>query len=155
MNDRNRSGQVDDLAVFFLGPPPRRRGMTGALWVLLGSALGGMGRYALSGFVARRIGEVFPWGTLLVNISGGFVIGIAAAAVAPGGVDAGDPTVRQLVMTGLCGGYTTFSSFSLNTLNLARAGDRLRAFANIVGSVVLCFLAVWAGYALGTLLPGG
>jgi fluoride exporter len=131
------------------------RGMTGSLWVLLGSALGGMGRYALSGFVARRIGEIFPWGTLLVNISGAFVIGVAAAMVAPGGVWPGDPTVRQLVMTGLCGGYTTFSSFTLQTLNLTRAGERGRALANIVGSVALCLIAVWAGYALGRQLSGG
>ncbi len=155
MNDRSKIRQVHDHAVLLREIPPGRRGVTGSLWVLLGSALGGMGRYALSGFIARRIGEVFPWGTLLVNISGAFVIGIAAGAVAPGGALPGDPTVRQLVMTGLCGGFTTFSSFSLNTLNLARAGDRGRALANIVASVALCFLAVWAGYALGTLLPGG
>jgi fluoride exporter len=129
--------------------------VTGALWVLFGSALGGMGRYALSGFVARRIGEIFPWGTLLVNISGGFVIGLTAAAVAPGGPFPGDPTLRQLVMVGLCGGYTTFSSFSLQTLNLARGGDWRRALGNVAGSIVLCFLAAWAGYALGATLFGG
>lgn len=129
--------------------------MTGPFWVLLGSALGGMGRYALSGFIARRIGEVFPWGTLLVNISGAFVIGLAGATVAPGGALPGDPTVRQLVMTGLCGGYTTFSSFSLQTLSLARNGDRTRALGNIAASVALCFIAVWAGFALGTIIFGG
>jgi CrcB protein len=147
--------QPDDFAVFFPTVPRRGHGVTGSLWVLLGSALGGMGRYALSGFIARRIGEIFPWGTLLVNISGGFVIGLAAAAVAPGAAVPGDPTVRQLVMTGLCGGYTTFSSFTLQTLSLARGGDRGRALANIVGSVGLCLIAVWAGYALGATLFGG
>jgi len=129
--------------------------VSGALWVLLGSALGGMARYAVSGAVARRIGETFPWGTLLVNISGGFVIGIAAAEIAAGGALPGDLTVRQLVMVGLCGGYTTFSSFSLQTLNLARDGEWTRALANILGSVALCFAAAWAGYALGTFIPGG
>ncbi len=125
------------------------------LWVVLGSALGGMARYALSGFIARRIGEIFPWGTLLVNISGSFVIGIAAAVIAPGGPLPGDLTVRQLVMIGMCGGYTTFSSFSLQTLTLAREGDWRRALGNIVGSVALCIIAVWAGFALGALIPGG
>ena len=129
--------------------------MTGALWVLLGSALGGVTRYAVSGAVAHRIGEIFPWGTLLVNISGGFIIGIAAAEIAPGGPLPGDAIVRQLVMVGLCGGYTTFSSFSLQTLNLAREGDWMRALANILGSVALSFAAVWAGYALGAFIPGG
>jgi len=132
-----------------------RRHVTAPLWVGLGSALGGMARYAFSGFVARRIGEIFPWGTLLVNISGAFVIGLAAAAVAPGGALPGDLTVRQLVMIGLCGGYTTFSSFSLQTLALARGGDWPRALGNIVASVGLCLIAVWAGFALGALIPEG
>jgi len=129
--------------------------VTGAFWVLLGSALGGMLRYAVSGAIARSIGEIFPWGTLLVNISGSFVIGIAAGEIAPGSALPGDLTVRQLVMVGLCGGYTTFSSFSLQTLNLARTGDWMRALVNILGSVALCLAAVWVGYGLGALIPGG
>jgi fluoride exporter len=137
------------------GSEERRHRVIAPLWVGLGSALGGMARYAFSGFVARRIGEIFPWGTLLVNISGGFVIGIAAAAIAPGGPLPGDLTVRQLVMIGLCGGYTTFSSFSLQTLSLARGGDWPRALGNIVASVALCLIAAWAGFALGALIPGG
>jgi len=155
MNERNTSVEADDFAVFLL--PPRRpgAGVSATLWILLGSALGGMARYAFSGFVARRIGEIFPWGTLLVNISGSFVIGLAAGEIAPGGALPGNLTVRELVMIGLCGGYTTFSSFSLQTLALARGGDFFRAFGNIAASVLLCFLAAWAGYALGTLIPGG
>jgi CrcB protein len=125
------------------------------VWVGLGSALGGMARYAFSGFVARRIGEIFPWGTLLVNISGGFVIGVAAATIRSDGPLPGDLTVRQLVMIGLCGGYTTFSSFSLQTLLLARGGDWPRALGNIVASVALCLVAVWAGFALGAFISGG
>src|SRR5260370_11930545 len=97
--------------------------MTGQLWVALGSALGGVARCLVSGAVARRIGETFPWGTLVVNVSGCLVIGVFAAIIAPGGALAGSLTVRQLLLIGLCGGYTTFSSFSLQTLALARDGD--------------------------------
>jgi fluoride exporter len=129
--------------------------MTGQLWVALGSALGGMARYGVSGAVARRIGETFPWGTLMVNVSGCLVIGVFAAIIAPGGALAGSLTVRQLVLIGLCGGYTTFSSFSLQTLALARDGDWRRALGNIGGSVALCLLAVWAGFAAGAFIPGG
>jgi fluoride exporter len=129
--------------------------MTGQLWVALGSALGGMARYGVSGVVARRIGETFPWGTLVVNVSGCSVIGVFAALIAPGSALAGSLTVRQLVLIGLCGGYTTFSSFSLQTLALARDGDWGRALGNIGGSVALCLLAVWAGFAAGAFVPGG
>jgi CrcB protein len=128
--------------------------MSGQLWVALGSALGGMARYGVSGAVARHIGDTFPWGTLAVNISGCFVIGIFAAVVAPGGALANCLTVRELVVIGLCGGYTTFSSFSLQTLALARDGDWRRALGNITASVALCLLAVWAGFAAGAFIPG-
>ena len=124
-------------------------------WAIVGSALGGMARYGMSGAVARRIGETFPWGTLVVNVSGSFVIGLFGALVAPGGALAGEAAAGVFVMTGLCGGYTTFSSFSLQTLNLARGGEWSRALANIIASTALCLLAVWAGFALGALIPGG
>lgn len=123
--------------------------------VIIGSALGGMARYGVSGAVARRIGESFPGGTLVVNVSGSFVIGLFAALVAPGGAVAGKEAAGLFVMTGLCGGYTTFSSFSLQTLNLVRSGEWLRAVVNIVASTALCLLAVWAGFALGAFIPGG
>ena len=129
--------------------------MLGAAWVALGSALGGMARYALSGWVANRVGETFPWGTLVVNVSGCFVISLVAALVAPTGPLPGSGTVRELVIIGMCGGYTTFSSFSLQTLNLARTGVWLRALGNIAASVSFCLLAVWAGYGLGASIPGG
>jgi CrcB protein len=128
--------------------------MTGQIWVALGSALGGMARYGVSGIVANRVGETFPWGTLVVNVSGCLVIGVFAAIIAPGGPLAGSLTVRELVLVGLCGGYTTFSSFSLQTLALARDGEWARALGNIGGSVALCLLAVWLGFAAGALLPG-
>ncbi len=115
--------------------------MLGELWVALGSAAGGMARYAVSGAVANRIGETFPWGTWVVNLSGSFLIGILAAVLA-----AEDAALRSLLMTGICGGYTTFSSFSLQTLNLARNGEWLAAGGNVAGSVVACLVAVWLGY---------
>ncbi len=115
------------------------------LWIMLGSALGGGARYWCSGFAARLFGETFPWGTLLVNVIGSFIIGFFNAVTGPDGRLLVGTTARQFVMIGLCGGYTTFSSFSLQTLTLAREGDWLRAGLNIVFSVVICLLAVWAG----------
>lgn len=129
--------------------------MIGAAWVALGSAVGGMARYGISGYVATRIGETFPWGTLVVNVSGSFVIGVLAALAAPAGSLPGDITVRTLGIIGLCGGYTTFSSFSLQTLTLAREGQWGRALGNIAASVGFCLLAVWAGFALGAFIFGG
>jgi len=122
------------------------------LWVGIGGAVGSMLRYWLSGLVANtRIGEVFPLGTMVINVSGSFVIGILGAITRPGGRF--DPhwriLVTQLLMVGLCGGFTTFSSFSLQTLNLARDGQWLYAGLNITLSVVLCLVAVWLGFALG------
>jgi CrcB protein len=119
-------------------------------WIAVGSALGGMGRYWLSGVVARLFGETFPWGTLLVNVTGSFVIGFFATLTGPDGRVFVSSTVRQFVMIGMCGGYTTFSSFSLQTLNLMHDGEWLYAGANIVLSVVLCLIAVWAGHLLAT-----
>jgi fluoride exporter len=129
--------------------------MIGLAWVAVGSALGGMARYGLSGFVANRIGETFPWGTLVVNVSGALIIGLLAALVAPGSALPGDESVRQFAIIGICGGYTTFSSFSLQTLNLARDGEWGRVFGNIAASVAFCILAVWAGFALGAFMFGG
>jgi fluoride exporter len=90
----------------------------------------------------------FPWGTLLVNITGSLIIGFFATLTGPDGRIFASSTVRQFVMIGLCGGYTTFSSFSLQTLNLANDGEWLQAGGNIIGSVVLCLLAVWLGHIL-------
>ena len=122
------------------------------LWVALGSALGGVGRYWLSGLLARSIGEVFPWGTVFVNVTGSFVIGFVAFLTAADGRLIVHPDVRIFILVGLCGGYTTFSSFSLQTLMLLRDGDVVRAGLNIAGSVVLCLGAVWLGAVAGLLL---
>ena len=117
-------------------------------WIAVGGALGSVGRYWFSGFIAERFGETFPWGTILVNVSGSFVIGFFATLTAPDGRLLVGSTARQFVMVGICGGYTTFSSFSLQTLNLVRDGEWLRAGGNVVLSVVLCLVAVWIGHVL-------
>jgi CrcB protein len=126
------------------------RGMTldSYFWIALGSALGGAGRYWCSGLVARHFGESFPWGTLVVNVLGSFVVGFADALLAT-------TPARQLVMAGLCGGYTTFSSFSLQTLNLVRDGEWVGAGANIGASVVTCLISVWLGHIAAVALNQG
>jgi len=122
------------------------------IWIAFGSALGGMARHWLSGFVAQRFGEVFPTGTLIVNVTGSFVIGLVATLSDPGGRFLMSVTARQFAMLGVLGGYTTFSSFSLQTLNLARDGDWLYAGANVLLSVILCLLAVWLGQVVGRMI---
>lgn len=116
------------------------------LWIAVGSALGGVARFWCSGIVARLIGETFPWGTLLVNVIGSLIIGFFATLTAPDGRLFVDTTTRQFVMLGILGGYTTFSSFSLQTLALMNDGEWLYAGLNIGASVVLCLLAVWLGH---------
>jgi fluoride exporter len=118
------------------------------MWVALGSALGGPARYFVSGFVGRHIGETFPWGTVVVNATGSFVIGLLAAEAAIGGVFP-MPVTWQFAVTGFLGTYTTVSSFSLQTLALVRDGQILRAGGNVLLSLVLCLSAVTLGYAAG------
>jgi fluoride exporter len=122
------------------------------LWIAIGSALGGMARFWCSGVVARLVGETFPWGTLFVNVLGSFLIGFFATLTGPDGRIFAGSTTRQFVMLGLFGGFTTFSSFSLQTLNLAQDSEWLQAGGNIVASVVLCLLAVWLGNLLAVSL---
>ncbi len=122
------------------------------LWVTLGSALGGLARYWVSGLVASHYGETFPWGTIAVNVTGCFVIGFFATLSGPDGRLLAPSSMRQFVMTGICGGYTTFSSFGLQTLNLARDGEWSFAGANVALSVVLCLFAVYAGNVAAALL---
>lgn len=118
------------------------------IWVAVGGALGTTGRYWLSGLVAQLVGETFPWGTLLINVTGSFIIGFFAILTGPDGRVYVGSSARQFVMIGICGGYTTFSSFSLQTLNLMNDGEWFRAGGNIVLSVLLCLIAVWAGALL-------
>jgi CrcB protein len=119
------------------------------LWVALGGALGSVARYACSSLAAAWFGETFPFGTLTINVVGSFVIGFFATVSGPDGRLLVPGDMRQFVMVGLCGGYTTFSSFSYQTLTLVQDGEFVRAGANIVGSVVFCLLAVWLGSVAG------
>jgi CrcB protein len=121
-------------------------------WIAIGSAFGGVARFWLSGVVARLMGETFPWGTLIVNVTGSLAIGIIAALTGPDGRIFMGSTTRLALMAGICGGYTTFSSFSLQTMSLFNDGEWLYGGANIAASVVLCLLAVWAGLMLGASL---
>ncbi len=123
--------------------------MLNALWIFLGGGLGSLARFWASGAVANAFGQTFPWGTLLVNVSGSFIIGLFAAVTSPDGRWLVSGSFREFFMLGICGGYTTFSSFSLQTLTLAEDGEWFRAGANCVLSLVLCLVAVWLGHVLG------
>jgi CrcB protein len=121
------------------------------LWVALGGALGSMARFWVNGLVSDKIGATFPWGTLVINVTGSFVIGvIGALAIPEGRLDTQSRVfATQFLMIGICGGYTTFSSFSLQTLNLLREREWLYVGGNVILSVVLCMFAVWLGWLLG------
>jgi fluoride exporter len=113
--------------------------------VASGGAVGTAARYWLSGIVANAFGQTFPWGTLIINVTGSFIIGFFATLTGPDGRFLVSGGTRQFVMVGLCGGYTTFSSFSLQTLNLVNDGEWLYAGGNVLGSVALCLIFVWLG----------
>ncbi len=113
------------------------------LAVATGSALGGVSRYGVGLLAARLLGSGFPWGTLLINIAGSFIIGLFAAVSA-------SPELRIFVMVGFCGGFTTFSSFSLQTMALLQAGEWLTGGVYILSSVALCLAGVFLGYWLAT-----
>lgn len=112
------------------------------LYIAAGGALGSIGRYWMAGAIDGRFNAAFPYGTVAVNILGSFVIGLLA------GMDGLSANARLFLMVGLCGGFTTFSAFSLQTLDLLRDGLLLRAGSNILLSVALCLFATWAGLAL-------
>lgn len=123
--------------------------MQAYLWIGLGGALGSMARHWCNGLTAGVMGIAFPWGTLLVNILGSFVIGFAAATMHSDGRFPINDDARQFLMVGLCGGYTTFSAFSLQTLTLIQGGHWLPAAGNVGLSVILCIVGVWLGYIAG------
>ena len=120
-------------------------------WVALGGAIGSMARLWLGMQVALVTGLAFPWGTILVNILGSLVIGFVATLTGPNGRVVVPVEAQAFVMVGLCGGFTTFSAFSLQTLELARDGRLLYAGANVMLSVVLCLTAVAIGHWFATL----
>jgi CrcB protein len=128
--------------------------MLAYLWIALGGAIGSVSRHWLSGVVADRFGETFPWGTLIINATGSFVIGLFGTLTEPDGRWLVNPSARQFVIIGLCGGYTTFSSFSWQTLKLIHDRQWLVAGFNIVGSVVLCMIAVWLGHLMAEAYNG-
>ena len=123
-----------------------------ALWVALGSAIGGAARYWASGLVARWIGETFPWGTIAVNVLGSFLIGLVFTLTGPDGRILVPTAARQFMLVGVFGGFTTFSSFSLQTLMLMQDGEWLWATGNVVLSVALCLLGVWLGHSLAIII---
>jgi fluoride exporter len=116
--------------------------------VFLGGAAGSMWRYWWSGLVAERFGETFPFGTLVVNIVGSAIIGLSAGFLMHVSNRSVALALQQLLMVGICGGLTTFSSFSLQTFNLIVAGRWLSALSNIVFSTGLCFGCVALGWQL-------
>ena len=121
------------------------------LWIALGGALGSVARAWGSALAVRLAGAGFPWGTIAVNLLGSFVIGAFAGLSGRIGTH---PDLRAFVMVGICGGFTTFSSFSLQTLELLQEGRPLPALANVALSVVLCLGAVAVGHALASGGPG-
>jgi fluoride exporter len=116
------------------------------LWVAIGGALGSMARYGISGLVSAMAGGVFPYGTFVVNVTGAVLIGFLATLSGPDSRFFIPAYGRLFLMTGICGGYTTFSTFSLETANLMRDGEWGAALANIGGSVIICLVAIWVGH---------
>jgi fluoride exporter len=126
--------------------------MSSYFWIAVGGALGSVARFWCSGLAARHGGETFPWGTLVVNVVGSFVIGFVSTLTGPDGRWFLGARWREFIMIGVCGGYTTFSSFSLQTLSLAQDGQWGKAGGNIFLSVMLCLVAVWLGHVAATAL---
>jgi CrcB protein len=122
-------------------------------WVAVaaGGAIGSVGRFWLATVMTALTGPRYPWGTLLINVLGSFVIGLVAGITLTPDRVGMHPDVRIFLMTGVCGGFTTFSAFSLQTLELLQSGDVVPAFGYAIGSVVLCVLATYGGWVLGRL----
>jgi fluoride exporter len=123
------------------------------LLVALGGAFGATARYVVADLVHRAMSPFFPWGTFIVNVSGCFVFGLVAGLGDARGVVT--PNVRAFVLVGILGGYTTFSSFTFETMSLARGGQIPQALANVLGQVTLGLLAYWAAWALVQATLGG
>lgn len=116
------------------------------LLIAVGGAIGSVGRAWVGMVAARSLGMSFPWGTMIINVLGSAVIGIVAATALSPSRTVISPELRIFLMVGFCGGFTTFSSFSLQTFELLRDGRAGAALANVLGSVLLCIAAAAAGY---------
>ncbi len=119
------------------------------LAVAAGGALGSLARFWLAAIMTMLTGPRFPWGTLLINVLGSFIIGLVAGLTAVPARIGMHPDVRVFLMVGICGGFTTFSAFSLQTLELLQSGEVASALGYMSGSVLFCLIAVWAGWLLG------
>jgi len=127
--------------------------MGNIILVAVGGSLGTLARYGLSTYIARQVGPAFPWGTLVINLTGCFVIGLLFALGFER--DVLGPSARLALMTGFCGGYTTFSTYALESINFARAGTIGVTIANVVASTLGGLALVVAGMWLGRVLFRG
>lgn len=125
--------------------------LVSSLLIALGGALGSVARFWVAEAISTYFTTDFPWGTIVANVSGCFTIGVIAALTGDGRTLAAMQT-REFLMIGVLGGYTTFSSFSLQTLLLAQNGEWLRAGANVGLSLVACLAAVWLGHMAASAL---
>ncbi|HEX2780871.1 MAG TPA: fluoride efflux transporter CrcB [Gemmatimonadaceae bacterium] len=122
------------------------------LYVALGSAVGGASRYALATAIQARVGSPFPWGTLVINVTGSLILGFILRYALQ--TTAVSPEVRALLTTGFCGGYTTFSTFGFETATLIEEGGYQRAMLYVLASVVLSLAAVFVGFAAADAVAG-
>ncbi len=120
--------------------------MSRLLWIALAGALGAVARYRLGDWISERSGGSFPWGTLAINISGSFALGLGFTLMAER--FSPHPDVRIALTAGFLGAYTTFSTFAFETQRLAEDGAMGLAAANVAASVVASLAAVWAGTAV-------
>ncbi len=116
--------------------------------IMTGGAVGVGARFFLADLVAKQFGQDFPWGTLFVNVTGCLIIGVFAGLTGPDGAWPTSPLVRQVVAIGVLGGFTTFSSFSLQTIGLLSNGHLVPALVNVLLSVLVCLTATWLGLLL-------
>ena len=128
--------------------------MRAMIWLAIGvgGGIGAMARHGVNHLVQGRVGHEVPLGILVVNVTGCLAIGLLAGVMASARVEVSD-VGRHLIVTGLLGGFTTFSSFGLDTFALARGGDLRLALANVAVSVLLGLAAVWVGFAVGSWRP--
>ncbi len=121
-------------------------------WIglIIGGVTGTLARYLLAGTVYGILGSTFPYGTLVVNIIGCFLIGFLAAVAEDKFLLS--PNARLLLMVGFCGAFTTFSTFMFETVNLLRDGETMRAFMNIAGSIIIGFFCLRLGFLLGEVI---